>query len=263
MQKIVLTNQKGGVAKTTTAHALATGLHNRQKLAAGGKKKNYSILVVDCDPQSNLSYACGVDEYRDGTLYDVLKGKCKTKDAIRTTDMGIDVLTIGIAGAAADMELASKTAREYMLSEALDGLKYDYCIIDTCPSLGLLTLNALTAADGAIIPMNVEMFSLMGAEQLQEFIQNVKKHTNKGLKTYGLLLTKYHERQNITQALQDNIDDTAKLFNSIVFDTHIRESAAVRDNFVLRGDLYAEYPKAAATVDYKTFVDEFIRRYGK
>lgn len=250
MKSIVLTNQKGGVAKTTTAYALATGLHN----------KGYTVLIADCDPQGNATYSAGIDETKDNTLYDVFKGNCKVSDAIRNIKTGLDILTIGLAGTAADMELSGKVAREYMLSEALNGLDYDFCVIDTAPTLGLLTLNALTAANYAIIPMNLEVYSLQGMEQLAGFIENIRKYTNHDLKVSGLLLTKYNERLNITQALKGNMEKAADLLNTIVFDTKIRESVAVRETQLLRSDIYSEAPKATATLDYSDFVEEFLSK---
>ena len=251
MKTIVLTNQKGGVAKTTTAYALATGLHN----------KGYTILIVDADPQSNLSYTAGIDESKDTTLYDVLKGNAKVSEALHNINTGLDLLTVGIKGTAADMELASRTAREYMIKEAIQGIagQYDYCVIDTAPTLGLLTLNALTASDYAIIPMNLEIYSLQGMEQLSGFIQNVQKYTNHDLKVSGLLLTKYNDRLNLTQALKGNIEQAAKMMNTVVYDTRIRESIAVKESQLLRGDIYTEAPKATATLDYIAFVDEFLK----
>lgn len=255
MKTIVLTNQKGGVAKTTTAYALATGLHN----------KGYTILIVDADPQSNLTYTAGIDEAGDTTLYDVLKGNGKVSEAIHNVKSGLDLLTIGLRGTAADMELSSRTAREYMLKEIIQGIaqEYDYCVIDTAPTLGLLTLNALTAADYVIIPMNLEIYSLQGMEQLSGFIQNVKKYTNHDLKVSGLLLTKYNERLNLTQALKGNIDKAAELMDTSVYDARIRESIAIKESQLLRSDIYTEAPKATATLDYISFVDEFLKREGK
>lgn len=251
MKTIVLTNQKGGVAKTTTAYALATGLHN----------KGYTILIVDADPQSNLSYTAGIDESKDTTLYDVLKGNAKVSEALHNIKTGLDLLTVGIKGTAADMELASRTAREYMIKEAIQGIagQYDFVVIDTAPTLGLLTLNALTASDYAIIPMNLEIYSLQGMEQLSGFIQNVQKYTNHDLKVSGLLLTKYNDRLNLTQALKGNIEQAAKMMNTVVYDTRIRESIAVKESQLLRGDIYTEAPKATATLDYIAFVDEFLK----
>ena len=256
MKTIVLTNQKGGCSKTTTAYALAKGLQN----------KGYNVLVIDADPQSNLTYAAGIDESGEQTLYDVLKGDCKVSDLLKPNNLVpyMDILSIGLQGTAADMELSSRTAREYMLKEVIASItkEYDFCVIDTAPPLGLLTLNALTAADYAIIPLNLEIFSLKGMEQLSGFIENVRKYTNHDLKISGLLVTRYNERLNISQALTGNVTQAAKLLNTKVFDTRRRESGAVRETQLIRGDIYEEAPKAAATRDYKKFVDEFLTMEG-
>ena len=257
MKTIVLTNQKGGVAKTTTAYALAAGINN----------KGFRVLIVDADPQSNLTYTAGNEENKENTLYEVLKGNCTVHEAMRNThpiDTGMSILSVGLQGTAADMELASRTAREYMLKEALEKVasNYDYCVIDTAPTLGLLTLNALTAADRVIIPLNLEVYSLQGMEQLSGFIDNVKKYTNKDLRISGLLITKYNERLNISQALKENVEKAAKVMNTRVFNAKIRESVAVKETALLRSDLYTEAPKATATLDYMAFVDEFLSMEG-
>ena len=258
MKTIVLTNQKGGVAKTTTAYALAAGLRN----------KGYRVLIVDADPQSNLTYTAGREENKENTLYEVLKGNCTVHQAMRNTnpiETAMSILSVGLAGTAADMELASRTAREYILKEALEKVAgdYDFCVIDTAPTLGLLTLNALTAADRVIIPMNLEVYSLQGMEQLSGFIDNVRKYTNKDLRISGLLITKYNERTNISKALKENVEQAAKVMNTKVFNAKIRESVAVKEAQLLRSDLYTEAPKATATLDYLAFVDEFLSMEGK
>lgn len=257
MKTIVLTNQKGGVAKTTTAYALAAGLHN----------KGFRVLIVDADPQGNLTYTAGNEENKQNTLYEVLKGNCTVHEAMRNThplDNAMSILSVGLQGTAADMELASRTAREYMLKEALEKVAkdYDYCVIDTAPTLGLLTLNALTAADRVIIPLNLEVYSLQGMEQLSGFIENVRKYTNKELSISGLLITKYNERLNISQALKESVEQAAKVMNTRVFNTKIRESVAVKEAQLLRSDIYTEAPKATATLDYMAFVDEFLSMEG-
>lgn len=257
MKTIVLTNQKGGVAKTTTAYALAAGLYN----------KNFNVLIVDADPQGNLTYTAGNEENKVNTLYEVLKGNCSVHEAMRNThpiETGMSILSVGLQGTAADMELSGQVAREYKLKEALDKVAkdYDYCVIDTAPTLGLLTLNALTAADRVIIPLNLEVYSLQGMEQLSGFIENVRKYTNKDLKISGLLITKYNERLNISQALKENVEQAAKVMNTRVFNAKIRESVAVKETALLRSDLYTEAPKATATLDYMAFVDEFLSMEG-
>ena len=253
MKTIVLTNQKGGVAKTTTAYALATGLHN----------KGYTVLIVDADPQSNLTYTANIDE-AGATFYDVLKGNATVSDVLHTIKAGLDIVSVGLTGTAADMELNGQVAREYMIKEAIQSVSdnYDFAVIDTAPTLGLLTLNALTAADFVIIPMNIEVYSLQGMEQLSGFIENVRKYTNNNLKVSGLLMTKYNERLNITQVLQENIKAAADVMKTRVYDTKIRESVAIKETQLLRGSIYDEAPKATATIDYMQFVDEFIKKEG-
>ena len=253
MKTIVLTNQKGGVAKTTTAYALAAGLHN----------KGFRVLIVDADPQGNLTYTAGNEENKKDTLYEVLKGNCTVHEAMRNThplDNAMSILSVGLQATAADMELAGAVAREYKLKQALAQVAkdYDYCVIDTAPTLGLLTLNALTAGDRVIIPLNLEVYSLQGMEQLSGFIENIKQYTNKDLLISGLLITKYNERLNISQALEDNVEQAAKVMQTRVFNTKIRESVAVKETQLLRSDLYREAPQANATLDYIAFVDEFI-----
>lgn len=249
MKTVVLTNQKGGVSKTTTAYALATGLHN----------KGYTVLIVDLDPQGNLSYTAGYEE--DGqTLYDVFKGQANTADVLTTIKTGLDLLTVGLAATACDLELNGKISREYMLTEALDGLNYDYCIIDTAPSLNTLTMNALTCADSVIVPLNAEIYSLQGISQLAGFIQNIRRYTNKSLQVDGLLLTKYNPKLNITQALTDSLNKAAEVLETVVYDTRIHESVAIRESQLLRSDIYTEAGKATATQDYLKFVDEFLSK---
>lgn len=252
MKSIVFTNQKGGVGKSTSCYALAAGLHYRGN----------TVLIVDADPQGNLSYSAGVDTLgAKNTLYDVFKGICTVKDSLQNIKIGLDALTVGLGAAAADMELVARPAREYVLKEAIREISanYDYCVIDTAPTLGLLTLNALTAADGVIIPLNMDAYSLQGIEQLHGFIQNVQKYTNADLKILGLLLTKYKERLNLTAVLSKDVERAAESLETIIYNTKIRESVAVRETQLLRGDIYAEAPKAAATLDYQAFVDEFLR----
>ena len=254
MKTIAFSNQKGGVGKSTSAYALAVGLYN----------KGNNVLIVDADPQGNVSYTAGVDTLNgEKTLYDVFKGECEVKDVLQTVKPGLDVLTIGLSAAAADMELAARPAREYMLKDAIKAIadNYSYCVIDTAPTLGLLTLNALTAADRVIIPLNLEIYSLQGIEQLGGFIENVRKYNlNTDLKVSGLLLTKYRERLNITAALSEKVQQAAASLGTIAYDTKIRESVAVRETQLLRSDIYSEAPKATATIDYQAFVDEFLSK---
>lgn len=250
MEVVTLTNQKGGVAKTTTSYALGVGLYN------AGKR----VLLVDMDAQSNLSFTAGIDlNSLQTSLYDVFKGKADITEAVQHLKVGLDIVTSGIEMAGADMEFIG-IGRESLLSEQLEKVKgdYDYCIIDTPPTLGVLTMNALTASDKAIIPLYADAYSIQGVTQLNKFITSIQKHYNSNLKVAGLLLTKYNNRTVITQLLQDNIKTAAELLKTKVYDTKIRNTVAVTESQLAREDIYSNAPTATATEDYKAFVSEFL-----
>lgn len=251
MKTITLSNQKGGVAKTTTTGALASGLSQR----------GYKVLAVDTDPQCNLSLSSGVDILNmDQTLYDVFKGAADLQDTIQKTDLGYDLSTGGLNLAVADMEF-TQTGREFMLREALDSVKadYDFCIIDTPPTIGILTVNALTASDSVVIPLTADLYSIQGLSQLNGMIERVRKYSNKDLKIAGLLITRHDERTNISKALQDQITQTAEKLGTKVFKQPIRNSVAVRESQVMKSDIFTEAPKANATKDYTAFIDELLK----
>ena len=246
---IALANQKGGVAKTTTASALAAGLTDM------GKR----VLAVDLDPQSNFSLSCGVDLLSfTQTVYDVFKGLADVHAAIVETPLGYDLLPGGLSLAAADMEF-TLLGREKMLAKALSKVdEYDYIIIDTPPTLGILTANALVASDFLIIPMAADIYSLQGLDNLRGFISNVHEYGNPNLRIAGLLITKYNGRQNLSRTLNEQIEAAAKKLGTKVFKTRIRESVAVREAALLQSDMFREAPKANATIDYGEFIKEFL-----
>ena len=249
MKTVVFSNQKGGVGKTTSAAALAAGLSSR----------GYKVVAVDLDPQCNFCLSSGVDMLTvKHTLYDVFKGDAQVDDVI-VPGLGYDIIPGGLALAAADMEF-TQTGREYMLSEALEAVsdRYEFAVIDTPPTLGILTINALTAADGVIIPLTADVYALQGLNQLNGLIHSVKKYSNKGLQIYGLLLTKYNERQNVTKALRDQVEAAAGQLGTKLFKTAIRESVAVRESQLLHSDFLKEAPNANAAIDYEAFITEFI-----
>lgn len=249
MKTIAFCNQKGGVGKTTSALALASGLG----------KKGLRVLLLDLDPQCNASLASGLDILsEEGRLYDVFRGDSGVKDVIQKTKW-YDIVTGGLALAAADMEF-TQTGREYMLREALDDVSkdYDYCIIDTAPSLGIITVNALTASERVIIPMTPDLFSLQGLSQLNLLISRVKKYSNKDLETEGLLITLYDTTTNISKALKEQIENAAVTLGTKVFTQPIRKSVAVRESQLMRTDIFTEAPKANAAKDYEIFIEEVL-----
>jgi chromosome partitioning protein len=252
MKTIVLSNQKGGVGKTTTSNALAAGLNNR----------GYRVLAVDLDPQCNLSLSCGVDMLAaEETLYHVFKGESGVKETIIPLKLGFDLLPGGLMLSGADMDF-TQTGREYMLSEALEEVagNYDFCIIDTPPTLGVLTVNAMTAADYVIVPLTADLYALQGLTQLNGLINNIRKYCNRGLQIAGILLTKYNDRQNISKALKGSIEQAAEKLGAQVFETCIREGVAIREVQLMKSDLFTEAPKAKVTQDYNDFISELQER---
>lgn len=251
MKTIVFSNQKGGVGKSTTASATAAGLYNR------GKR----VLMVDADPQSNLSFMNGVDVLNvPATLYDVFTGSADLKDAIQTLKIGLDIVTGGLQLTVADSRFTD-LGRERLLSKALEPIKgnYDFCIIDTNPSLGIITINAMTAADYIVIPITADALALQGMMQLSGFINNVRENCNRSdLQIAGILITMYNDRTRLSRALEDTINQTADAMDTKVFKSRIRRAQAISDAIALKADIYEQAPAATATADYNAFIDELL-----
>ena len=198
---IALSNQKGGVGKSTTAMNLSTAL------GACGHK----VLVIDLDPQGNTSTGFGVENIRDGAnAYPFIMGVAPASEVLYATEVpNLDVIpsTMNLAGA--EVELVSAIAREYRLKEALESAKddYDFIFIDCPPSLGLLTVNALAAADEVLIPLQCEYFALEGVSQLYQTIDIVKKNLNPDLNVMGVLLTMFDKRNNLSRNVEKDVRD--------------------------------------------------------
>ena len=251
MQIITITNQKGGVGKTTTAHILSAGL----------TRKGFKVLAVDVDPQTNFTFTAGLDPLEDGfTVYDLMKKTASSLQAIKTTPAGFSIIPGSLNLAGADMEF-TQAGREYMLKEALEPLEegFDYCIIDTPPTLGILTVNALTASQKVIVPMGADVYSMQGLSQLQGLIQNVQKYCNPSLTVDGLLLTKYSPRAIINRQIKESLQEVAERLQTRLYNTAIREAVAVKEVQFLQSDIFTEYPNANVTQDYTAFIDEFLK----
>lgn len=246
MTTIAIANQKGGVCKTTTAQAVA-GIFNET-----GKR----TLAVDFDPQGNLSFAMGAELSNAPTVYNVLKGELSAADILQRTPSG-DLLPANILLSGADMEFTS-TGREYLLREALAGIKggYSYIIIDCPPSLSILTINAFVASDYVVIPSAADVFSMQGMGQLNNTIQSVKKYCNPSLKIAGILLTKYTNRTNLGSHIREALLDVTNQMRTRLFDTCIRVSVAVQEAQLQRESLLAYGKKNNAVADYYSFVEE-------
>lgn len=248
---VTITNQKGGVGKTTTAHTLCSGL----------AKRGYKVLAVDTDPQSNLTFTAGILPKEVHTdLYTLLKEKAAAWMAVMETAAGFDIIPSSLALAGADMEFTQQ-GREYMLKEALESIKgnYDFIIIDTPPTLGILTVNALTASDRVIVPMCADIYSIQGLSQLEGTIAAAKKYSNPNLIVDGILLTKYNGQTIIHRQLQEAIHELAEQLKTKVYETPIRNAVALLEVQFLQSDLFTEYPTANVTEDYNAFIEEFLK----
>lgn len=249
MQEIIsIINQKGGVGKSTTAQALGAGLI----------LKGFKVLLIDLDAQGNLSYTAGAD-ITGLTVIDVLEQRTSPEQAIQRTAQG-DIIPASPSLAGADM-LLTQTGKEYRLKEAIEPLKsmYDYFIIDTPPALGILTINALTACTGVIIPAQADIYSLQGIGQLYHTIKTVKQYCNPDLKIKGILLTRHNNRTVLSRDMAEMIEETAKQLNTIVYKTTIRETVTVKEAQASRTDLYSYSPKSNAAADYTAFIEEVIK----
>lgn len=207
---IAVLNQKGGVGKTTSTINLGA------YLAKSGK----SVLIVDLDPQGNATSGIGLDKHSfDSTVYDVLLSGTAASGLIKDTSVaGLGVLPANANLAAAEVDLASEERREFRLKEAIRGLEYDYILIDCPPSLGLLSINALTAAHHVLIPVQAEYYALEGLGQLLDIVQRVRQGLNPELQLLGIVVTMYDSRTSLSDQVVHELKKHfgAKLLNTII-----------------------------------------------
>lgn len=245
---IVVSNQKGGVGKTTTTNALAVNL----------KARGYRVLAVDLDPQGNLSFSMGADTENSATIYDVLKGELKTQFAIQRTAL-VDIIPSNILLSSVELEFTGNE-REYLLKNALHPLEslYDYILIDSPPALGILTVNAFTTSDYVIVPMLSDIFSLQGITQLFETIDRVKTFCNPHISMLGILLTKHNPRTRFSVEVKGTVDMISESYQIPVFETYIRESVALREAQSLQHSILEYAPKSNAVIDYNKLTEEIL-----
>lgn len=247
---IALTNQKGGVGKTTTSSALASGL------ASFYDKK---VLAIDLDPQGSLGFSLGLDIEEGRTIHDVFTGQLPIKEAVQMTDY-CDVITSNILLSSAEIEFTSSD-RQLLLKKALAPVAadYDYIIIDTPPALNILTVNAYAAANHLIIPMAPEILSLLGVTQLMETISSVREGVNPNLNILGIILTKFNKRTLLAREVKEMAENVAAQTGTRVFNAQIRTSVSVAEAPAHGLSIFDHSPTAKPSEDYKEFIGEVIK----
>jgi chromosome partitioning protein len=248
---IAIANQKGGVGKTTTTINLAASLGVLEK----------KILLIDADPQANASSGLGIniEEVKHGT-YQVLEHTISAKDAVlKTASPNLDIIPAHIDLVAIEIELIDKQEREYMLKKALTDLKndYDYILIDCAPSLGLITLNSLVAADSVIIPIQCEYFALEGLGKLLNTIKSIQSIHNPKLDIEGLLLTMFDSRLRLSNQV---VEEVRKHFSSMVFDTIIRRNTRLGEAPSYGESIIAYDATSKGAINYLNLANEFLKK---
>ncbi|GAA4238913.1 AAA family ATPase [Postechiella marina] len=248
---IAIANQKGGVGKTTTSINLAASLGVLEK----------KVLLIDADPQANATSGIGIDvETVEVGTYQLLEHSHPVKDAIiKSETPNLDIIPAHIDLVAIEIELVDKESREYMLKKALAEVKddYDYILIDCAPSLGLLTLNALTAADAVIIPIQCEYFALEGLGKLLNTIKSVQKIHNKSLDIEGLLLTMYDSRLRLSNQV---VEEVQKHFNNMVFQTIIQRNVRLSEAPSYGESIINYDASSKGAVNYLSLAKEIINK---
>jgi len=246
MKIIAITNQKGGVAKTTTAINLSAGL----------SKNGMKIMLADLDPQHNLTVALGIEPYKlEYTVYDVLKNLTTYKKAIIKRD-SFDILPSSLKLSAADIEFSSFPGREFLLRDAMKAVNnYDYILLDCPPSLGILTLNALSFATDVLIPVQTEFLALQGMTMLMDTINVVKSRLNSKLNILGVLATRYDARKNLSKEVTDYLKES---FKDKLLKTYIHDNIALAESSSFGKTIFEYKPDSKGAEDYMSLAIEII-----
>jgi chromosome partitioning protein len=250
MGKVIsLLNHKGGVGKTTSAINIGAAMVEL------GKK----VLLIDLDPQANLTLSLGVGR-APYTIYEALRGESELYPVNIRENLDVVIATLDLSGA--EMELINEAGREFIMRELLTPLteEYDFIIIDCPPSLGLLTLNALTSSDYVIIPLQTEFLAMQGLAKIKQVIQKVKLRLNKKLQIAGVVATMYDNRKILNR---DVVDTIIKYFGELVFDTRIRDNVALAEAPAQRKDIFAYNKQSTGAKDYLNLSKEIINRVEK
>jgi chromosome partitioning protein len=246
MKKIVIANHKGGVGKTTSSINISAGL----------AKKGKNVLIIDADPQSNLTESFGIFDPVKDLYLSFSKGEPLP---IINVKKNLSIVPNSLNFSGIELEIAGRMPREIILKELMAGLDktFDYCIIDCPPSLGLITLNALVAADEVYIPMEAEFLAYRGIDSIVGIINLVKKHFNPGLMIKGVFFTKYNEQRVLTKEIKTQIKG---YFGDNLMKTAIRVNVALAEAQSSGKDIFEYDPKSNGAKDYMSLVNEIIKR---
>jgi chromosome partitioning protein len=247
MSKVIsISNHKGGVGKTTSAINIGAGLN---KL---GKK----ILLIDLDPQANLSQSLGLTD-QERNIYGALRGEYKLVPIPVLKGLDLIPSTLDLSGA--EVELSGEAGREYILRELLEPVRnnYDYILIDSPPSLGLLTINSFTASDEVYIPLQAQYLALQGLAKLTEVIDKIKKRLNKELKVGGVIVTQYDSRKVLNRDVATTIEAH---FKAEVFKTKVRDNIALAEAPAQGVDIFRYNSKSFGAIDYLNLSKEILKR---
>jgi len=245
---IAIANQKGGSGKTTTTRSLASALAERNK----------TVLMIDLDPQASLSEGCGLELHKlEATTYHVLIGSAKLADVILEVEERIGIAPTNIHLSAAELQLVNMNRREDKLRNALRPVKehFDYVLIDCPPSFGLLTVNALSAADGVLIPMTCDYYTLLGVGLLLETVQEIKQEVNQDLRVEGILATRYDGRTlHSREILQRARAELGPRYR--IFDTVVRESVRFKESPIVGQSILAYARTSDGARAYRSLAEE-------
>ncbi len=251
---ITIANQKGGVGKTTTAINLAASLAALE----------HKVLIIDADPQCNATSGVGIAEDQvESSLYDCLINEVDPADAILETELvNLHILPSSIDLVGAELELAGKIQREFFIKKVTDQLSdhYDYIFIDCLPSLGLITINALTAADSVLIPIQCEIFALEGLQKLKNTIQLVKSTVNPQLEIEGIVLSMYDQRLRLAKVVVDEVKTHA---GDQVFETIIHRNARIGESPSAHKPVILYDAGSKGAYNFLNLAKEFLERNSK
>lgn len=247
MSKIIsISNHKGGVGKTTSAINIGAGLNKLKK----------KVLLIDLDPQANLSQSLGVIE-PERTIYGAIRGDYDIEPIEILKGLDLIPSTLDLSGA--EVEMSGEAGREYILKELIEPLRssYDFIIIDSPPSLGLLTINAFTASDSILIPLQAQYLALQGLTKLIEVVDKIKRRLNKELRIGGVFITQYDSRKVLNRDVVATIEAH---FKDEVFKTRVRDNIALAEAPANGLDIFRYNPKSYGAEDYLSLSKEILKR---